>query len=317
MVIDMVYVLIAVIVLVVLGVLFACNYLFNIAIAQNDRTAIMAASHNKLEVSPVKEKFLKEGDRWYARVKRRDVHIKSRDGLRLHGVLIENKKNPKKWIVMCHGYAGSVEQIVAGAKAFYEEGVSVLLVDARSCGESEGKYIGFGYNDKYDVMRWVDYLNGKYKDIKIILFGISMGAATVMMTSSEEMENVVGVIEDCGYSSAADEFAHQVKNMFKLPAFPALHFFNLFTRMRAGYWLKSVNPIEQVRRSKVPILFVHGDSDTYVPSFMVDKLYEAANCEKEKLVIKGAGHGACFWVDSERYWGAVSGFMEKHYNSES
>jgi alpha-beta hydrolase superfamily lysophospholipase len=308
----MVYIAIIIVVLAVLSAFFMCNYLFNMVIAKNDRSAILTAEHNRLETSPLKEKLLKEGDKWYAKIEKKDVYIKSKDGLRLHGVVIVNKKATKKWVVMCHGYAGSAEQIVAGAKAFYEEGNNVLLLDARSCGESEGQCMGMGHYEKYDLMKWVDYLNGKYKDIKIILFGISMGAATVMMASSEKLDNVAGIIEDCGYSSATDEFAYQAKVMYKLPSFPALQTFSLVTRMKAGYWLKSASPIEQVKQSRVPILFIHGDSDTYVPSYMVDRLYDAARCEKEKLVIKGAGHGACFWVDSESYWGAVKGFIEKY-----
>ena len=170
-----------------------------------------------------------------------------------------------------------------------------------------------GWLDRLDLLKWIDYLIATYGNIKIILYGISMGAATVMMTSGENLpSNVRMVIEDCGYTSVWEEFAYELKYLFHMPAFPALYNANLITKIRAGYSLKKASSIKQIKKSKIPILFIHGDKDKFVPFYMLDKLYDVATCPKEKLVIKDAGHAEAQWIDPQKYWHIVRKFIKRY-----
>ncbi len=146
-----------------------------------------------------------------------------------------------------------------------------------------------------------------------------MGGATVMMVSGEDLPpNVKAIIEDCGYSSIYDEFSYELKHLFKLPAFPILYFASLITKIRAGYsLLRDGSCTEQVSKSKTPILFIHGDKDDFVPFYMLDKVYGAANCQKEKLVVEGAGHALSAMTNPKLYWSAIKAFLNNHFSDNS
>jgi uncharacterized protein len=147
----------------------------------------------------------------------------------------------------------------------------------------------------------------------IVLFGISMGGATVMMASGEEElpANVKVIVEDCGYSSVSEVFVYQLDDLFGLPEFPVMNAANTITRLRAGYDLYEANAVEQVAKSDTPMLFIHGEGDTFVPFEMLDEVYNAANVEKEKLIIPEANHGDAEKVDPVIYWNTLWGFVDK------
>ncbi len=240
-----------------------------------------------------------------------DVWIDSADGLRLHGYMARTEGS--RYAIVVHGYTGRATDMTSRGERFFEHGFSVLMPDLRGHGQSEGDYIGMGWPDRLDVLRWIDRIIQDDPDAEILLYGVSMGAATVMMTSGEAMPgNVKAVIEDCGYTSVWDEFSTQLKEQFGLPAFPVLYIASLTAKVRAGYWLGEASAVEQVEKSVTPTLFIHGDADTFVPFWMLEPLYEAAACEKEKLVIPGAGHGGAASADPELYWGMVDTFIDKH-----
>ena len=197
--------------------------------------------------------------------------------------------------------------------AAYNRGYNVLMVDLRGHGESEGDYIGMGWHDRLDVIDWANYLIEKNPNCKIILHGVSMGGATVMMTTGEDLPgNIKVAIEDCGYTSIWDEFKMQLKELYNLPTFPVLNAASTVCKIKAEYILEEGSAVEQVRKSKTPTLFIHGELDSFVPFEMLDKVYEAANCKKEKLVIKGAAHAESASVNPELYWKTVDRFIEKN-----
>ena len=243
-----------------------------------------------------------------------DIFGESFDGLKLHAYLIENPNSNGKWAVTVHGYTGRADNFATIDKIFYENGYSIISPDLRGHGSSEGEYIGMGWHDRKDVLMWVDKIIEMDPDSDIVLYGVSMGGATVMMTSGEDLpDNVKCIVEDCGYTSAWDEFEYQLKELFGLPSFPLLNTANNITMLRAGYGFNQASSVEQVKKAEVPMLFIHGDEDTFVPYYMLDEVYEAANCEKEKLVIEGAKHGEAASVDPELYWNTVFGFIDKHF----
>lgn len=169
-----------------------------------------------------------------------------------------------------------------------------------------------GWPDRLDLMTWLDALIEEHPDAEIVLFGLSMGASTVMMASGEDLPaNVKVIVEDCGYSSVGKVFIHQLKDQFGLPPFPVMNAANTVIKMRAKYDINEASALNQVAKSKTPILFIHGDEDSFVPFSMLDELYNAATVEKEKLIIKGAEHGDAVLVDPERYWRTIEEFVSR------
>lgn len=246
-----------------------------------------------------------------------DEYITSDDGLKLHAYYIPNKNEYKNangnYVLLCHGYTSKASDMARYADKFYRMGYGILAPDARAHGESEGHIRGMGWLERRDIVKWADYLVDKAgSSIKIALFGVSMGGATVMMTSGEDdlPENVTVVVEDCGYSSVWDEFAINMNNMFHLPTFPLLNIASKVCDIRAGYGLKEASAAEQLKKSTLPILFIHGSSDTFVPFEMIEICYEAsASPVKEKLVIEGANHASSSMKEPDTYWAKVEEFV--------
>lgn len=303
----MIIVLLILICLILITGFITGNFLFNLAL--NPKSSKSIIFNNKFD----EEKELKkiENEKWLNE-NAKGIYIQNKK-LNLHSYEVKAKKESKIWVIAVHGYTDSANFMVGSAKQFLSYGYNVLMPDLRAHGKSDGKYIGMGWLDKDDIMLWIDYLIATYGNIKIILYGISMGAATVMMTSGEKLpSNVRMVIEDCGYTSAWEEFAHELKYLFHMPTFPALYNANLITKIKAGYSLKKASSIKQIKKSKIPILFIHGDKDNFVPFYMLEKLYSAAECKKEKLVIKGAAHAEAQIIDSKKYWHTVRKFIKRY-----
>lgn len=244
-----------------------------------------------------------------------DVYITASNNgnVKLHAYEIKNSESSDIWAIVIHGYMLNGKTMVYYAKEFYNKGYNVLLLDLRGHGQSEGDYIGMGWHDRLDTIDWINYLVDKNSNCKIILHGISMGGATVMMTTGEDLpDNVKVAIEDCGYSSIWDEFKMQLKSLYNLPTFPVLNAASMVCQMRAGYKIEEGSAIEQVKKSKTPTLFIHGDQDKFVPFEMLDKVYEVANCKKQKLVIEGAKHAEAVSINPELYWKTIDTFIEEN-----
>lgn len=239
------------------------------------------------------------------------VEITASDGLRLQGYYVDAPGN--RYALAVHGYTGYARTMSGFGERFYERGFSVLMPDCRGHGQSEGSYIGMGWPDRLDMLRWIDWIIDRDPDAEILLFGISMGGATVMMTSGEALPPQVKlIIEDCGYSSVWDEFSTQLREQFNLPPFPVLHAASTVTRLRAGYWLGDADAVKQVAKCSLPMLFIHGEADTFVPYWMLEPLYDAKPEPKARFIVPGAGHGAASAVDPEGYWGAVDSFIDQY-----
>ena len=304
------------IIVVIAGGFIAGNYFFNIALnSKTDKSVILSAEHNQMpEASPEElnnaKQYIKS---WLDNTGYEDLYVKSFDDLQLHSYSIPNSAQTNKWVILCHGYGGFGYQMISTGIKFYDMGFNLLIPDARGAGSSEGDYIGMGWHDRLDVIEWINEIISKDSSAQIILYGISMGGATVMMVSGEELpSNVRAIVEDCGYSSVWDEFAYQMDGIFGLPSFPVMHFSSAVTKIRANFWLGESSAVKQVSKSVTPILFIHGDADTFVPSYMIDELYDAANCPKGKIVVPGAGHGESSNILGDKYWEAVEIFVEQY-----
>lgn len=242
-----------------------------------------------------------------------DEYITSSDNLKLHSYKIKNETSSDKWVITVHGYTSEGINMSSYAKKYYDNGYNVLIPDLRAHGLSEGDYIGMGWDDRLDIISWINYILNEDPNAEIILHGVSMGAATVLMTSGEEIpSNVKAIVADCGYTSVWDEFAYQLDDLFSLPEFPILNVSSIVAKIRAGYFLGEASSIDQVKKSKTPILYIHGDQDDFVPYYMMEELYNATSSEKEMLTIKGAEHAKASEVDPETYWTTVNNFINKY-----
>ena len=243
----------------------------------------------------------------------KDSYITSNDNLKLHAYEVKNENKTNKWAIVVHGYTSEGKLLSSKAKHLYNMGYNVLVPDLRGHGNSEGDYIGMGWDDRLDVINWINYIIKNNPEAEIALHGTSMGASTVLMVSGEKLpSNVKAIIADCGYTSAFDEFKYQLKQLFNLPSFPIINISDIVTHIRAGYCLNDASAIKQVKKSNTPILFIHGDKDTFVPYYMMDELYNATNSPKEKLTIKGAKHAKSDLVDPKLYWSTINSFLKKY-----
>ena len=306
-------------ILAVLAVLAAAalalvgNYFYNFALNPRSPAAFAPTADVVGSDAGTSGDGATRGDNLWLVENAEDVSLTSRDGLALHAYRVEGAQ-PHRYAVVCHGYQSNASQTGGFARRFHGMGYTVLAPDARGHGLSGGDYIGMGWPERRDIVDWCGQIAAQDPLAEIVLFGISMGGATVMMASGEAdlPANVRAVVEDCGYTSAWDEFAGQLRELFGLPAFPILDVTNLVTRLRAGWDMREASAVNQVARSVTPTLFIHGDADTFVPFWMLDAVYGAAACEKEKLVVPGAAHAQAAAVDPELYWGTVEEFLAGH-----
>ena len=197
------------------------------------------------------------------------------------------------------------------APYLYKKGYTVLFPDHRGCGESDGKYMGYGTHESQDTLLWLDYAKTYYPELPVFLLGVSMGGATVLMMSDKvNPAQVKGIIADCAYTSAWAEFRYQLRTSFHLPPFPILHICNLYCKLFAGYSFHQAAPIAAVAKARVPVLFIHGKKDDFVPFFMRDQLYNACPTEKAKLTVPAAVHARSYYTDPTAYQLALERFTE-------
>ena len=243
--------------------------------------------------------------------------IVSDRGEKLVGWLFRPEEESKVFVLCAHGYRSSGRSEFSGISQYYrtKKGFNAMVVDHTASGDSEGNFVGFGHFEVEDCMKWVRYLIENFgDDITIILHGISMGSATVMLMAGEPdlPENVKMVVADCGFTSAIDEFTHKSKDLHidKLPAIIPL--VNLINRVQAGYDFRDTDAFAAVQHAKVPMLFIHGGADLFVPTFMSEKNYEACSSEiKDILIIDGADHAQSYIVDQEAYEAKIDEFMDR------
>lgn len=315
-------IIVCVLLVIFVGLAYVGNYFFNYALVRQEGIVTEAnidpnAPQSVETYAEVvnKEKSKEDVSKWLEEVKTEETTILSEDGLNLWGKLYFQEEKTDKWVIIAHGYTSSHEDIQPIALNFYNKGYNVLTPDMRAHGNSEGKYIGMGWLDRKDMLLWIDYVLSLDSNSQIVLYGESMGGATVMMTSGEDLpSNVKAIIEDCGYTSVQEMFEAQLDERFGLPPFPILNAAEVVTSIRAKYNFEEASALEQVKKSKTPMLFTHGGNDNYVPTEMVYRLYEAAQCEKDILVIEGADHGSAPDVDPDKYYEKVFSFLGKYIN---
>ena len=244
-----------------------------------------------------------------------EVYVESFDGLRLHATWFPAKEQEKeitKAVICFHGYASCGMNDYVGLSDYYiRNGFSMLIVDERAHGKSQGEYVGFGCLDRKDALQWINWLTARCTgQVQILLHGISMGAATVLMTTGLTLPpQVKGVISDCAFTSPKEVFSHVLHSMYHLPAFPMIQISDHVNRKKAGYGLDECNAAREVKKAKVPALLIHGSADTFVPCRMCDQIYDNYAAEKKKLIVEGAAHAESYYKDRDAYEKAMDEFI--------
>ena len=254
--------------------------------------------------------YMKQCEKQAGDLPHKDIDITAFDGLKLHGKYFEHSPDSPIELMM-HGYRGSaMRDLSGGILRGFQLGHSVLLVDQRCCGLSDGHVITFGIREYRDCLSWIDYLVNTFgKDRKIILTGISMGAATVLITAGQKLPgNVIGVLADCGYSSAKEIICSVIRSM-KLPPKLLYPFVKLGAKLYGRFDPEETSPMEALKHSTVPVLFIHGEADGFVPCYMSKRNYDACTSPKRLVTIPGAGHCLCYPVDPERYMQELKDFF--------
>lgn len=238
-------------------------------------------------------------------------------GCRLQGYLMRPAKPSDVYVFGAHGYRSDGKgEWCHYAKHYVEDlGYNMFFVDHQAAGESEGRYFGFASFESEDSMKWLYYMLEAFgDDIKIILHGISMGSTTVMiMSGKDELPgNVKFTVADCGFTSALDEFSYKLKS-WHVPKFPIFPIIKAMQKKRAGYdFQEDTDALSAVKNAKVPMLFIHGDKDNFVPTYMAALLHNACTASyKDILIVKGADHAMSYKEGKEEYEQKVGEFIEK------
>lgn len=318
---------IIIVAIILIGVLLTVgigNYFVNYAIARSGNGGNREIKEeSKIEVLSEDEQLIEDNRKsanesaqnWASNIVNKKVEIKADDGIALRGTEYITDENTENWAIVLHGYMAEPKSVLTIGEHFSEKGYNVLIPSMRACADSDGEFVGMGWLDKDDLKCWINLVLAENSNAKIILHGSSMGAATVLMASGDELpSNVNAIIADSGYTSVWDIFASEAKARFGLPTFPVLNMFQVVARVRVGYNIKKASALEQVKNSKTPILFIHGDKDDFVPESMCESLYDSANCIKDKLIISGAGHTDSKYKEPDTYYNKIFEFIDKVEN---
>ncbi|AXI08644.1 alpha/beta fold hydrolase [Oceanobacillus sp. 143] len=290
-------------------------FFYNLAIDRNVKEFLIGNAD--LEVSAEAMDVFIDGDwrSWAANQDFEQWEMESYDGLNLQGYYLEADAPTNKTVVFAHGYLGSARDMALFGQYYYEElGYNMFTADLRGHGQSEGDYIGFGWHDRLDYLGWINRIIEELgPKTEIVLHGVSMGAATVLMTSGEELpSNVKAVVADSPYTNVADLFGYQLERMFHLPKVPIIPTTGLVTKFKAGYTLKEASALDQVKKATVPILYIHGSEDAFVPAEMAKELYENTASDAELLLVDGASHGESIVIAHDTYVKKLSQFLTKY-----
>ncbi|MDO4732109.1 MAG: alpha/beta hydrolase [Bacillota bacterium] len=258
---------------------------------------------------------IREGSAWMRQQQTERICIKSYDGLRLVGLFLPAElPEPKGSIILVHGWHSNGYDDFSCAYRFYHElGYNILNIFQRAHGESQGCFTCFGVKERYDCQGWARYMAERFGEEHDLFFsGISMGASSVMMASSLELPGSVrGLVADCGFTSAWEQFSHVLTRHFHLPAHPILELADLLCRCIAGFGFRDCSCPEALSQNQIPVLFVHGLADHFVPAHMSQSCYDACAAPKELVLVEGAGHGFSFLVEEERVSAKIKDFLKK------
>lgn len=251
---------------------------------------------------------------WFHEVQPQSLTITSFDGISLAAWYVP-AKNARGTVICMHGYHGSpMGDFSLAVRFFHDHNWNVLLPHERAHGESGGTYLTFGVREKVDCRDWAKLIaekNGAY--LPIVLYGISMGCATVIASTELALpKNIACILADCGYTSPHAEIAHVLKTSYHLPLFPVLTIADILVRIKAGFKLKAFSTIDILKKNTIPVLFIHGGADDFVPTAMSHQNYAACIAPKELHIVQNAPHAINFALGGDECKRVIAAFIKKH-----
>lgn len=296
------------------------SYMVNIALDRGEQREVSPKALEVLTGSSDLDEFLKYIDEQSHNLLSADcrtVRLTAKDGTELIAHL-RLAPNPKRTILAMHGWrSGWARDFGMIAEFWHQNNCNVLYVEQRAQGESGGEYMGFGMLERYDCLDWINWLNQNgFAELPLYLGGVSMGAATVLMSAAFDLpQNVRGIIADCAFTSAQAIWRHVAKNNIRM-AYTGLHALIASDMCKRKIQLGSADftTLDAMQQSHVPILFIHGTDDHFVPVEMTYENYKACTSEKRLLVVPGADHGMSYFVDKEGYEAAMLNFFKDFDN---
>ncbi|WP_288639021.1 alpha/beta hydrolase [uncultured Lentilactobacillus sp.] len=297
--------------IIVCGGLFGAGmYFYNVAVVPAPKSFLSKSKPIK------KDDALYPAHKWYQEAnKQRWNEISATRHLKLDANYIAAAKPTNKTVIIAHGFMSNKDNMFDYAYMFHNLGYNVLLPDARGHGDSQGNYIGYGWPDRLDYVKWIKRVirhNGANSEIAV--FGTSMGGATTMMVSGVKglPRQVKAFVEDCGYTDVYSEIAYQAKEMYHLPTFPLVDIVSGINHVKNGYSFKKASALDQVSKNTRPMLFIHGAHDHFVPTRMVYPLYRADKGPKQLLIVPGPGHSRSFHNRPTLYRDTIEKFLNRY-----
>ena len=237
--------------------------------------------------------------------------LTSADGFKLNATYYKPARESHEWAILIHGYGRDQTFANDYAEEYLKRGWNVVTPDLRGCGKSEGVYLTMGALESQDIVLWAEKIVQTDPQAKIILHGVSMGAATAIMAAALNPPHLAAVVEDCGYTSAYEMFTAQLDKIFGLTEYPIMPIVDVMSKIKTGVAISDAAPIKVVDKISVPILFIHGDADKLVPYEMMNKLFDKATAEKEQFTVAGAGHADAKPNNPDAYFDKVFEFLSK------
>lgn len=304
--------IVSIVIVIALALFAAGSYFFSVAMVPSHKSFV----NNSNRIS--KNDPLYSQKMWFKKApKQRWTMISASDHYRLDADYLPAAKPTTKNVIVLHGFMGRKEKMGEYAAMFHQMGYNVLLPDARAHGQSQGKYIGYGWPERYDVRKWCRKLiahNGQ--DSQIVIFGVSMGGATTMMTSGIPLPHQVkALVEDCGYDSLNAELNYEAGNLYNIPQViraPLIGSLSLINRVKNGFYTGQASSTAMLARNHRPIFFIHGSRDTFVPTRMVYQNYRATKGPKRLWIAKGAKHASSYERYPRQYPRRIARFLNQY-----
>lgn len=259
-------------------------------------------------------RYTEENKKWVDAQDIEIIDMQSDRGYMLKGYLLSAKEESNVFVLFAHGYrADHNGDPINFEKYYYDKGYNFMSVDHTAAGESGGDFVGFDYFESQDMLKWIDYIVSRFgEDIKIILHGVSMGGATVCKMADQVPKQVRLIVSDCAYTSALDQFDETARSTGIPRTKELLSVFNFMNKHLAGFDLEHTNVRPHVISARVPMLFVHGGSDDFVPTKMGYELYGLCQAEKDLLIVDGAEHAQSIMIGYDEYTAKLDEFIKKY-----
>ena len=283
----------------------------DIAIVRRKRSiSVRGKMGEESSVDTIYKTDIEQGMKWISERPFTEHTITAFDGKKLYGRFYKNGDS-KITILMMHGFRSNpIHDFSCAFKFYHDKGFNLLVPDQRAHGNSEGKYITYGAKERFDAKAWLEYANTLVPGGELYATGVSMGATTVLMAAGLELpNNVKGIIADCGFTSPAEIIKKVMKENMKVPLFPLYYTTKAMAKVVAGFDFEECSAEAAVKNCKIPLLFLHGKSDSFVPFSMGEKIFDAANGDKKAVWVEGAEHGCSFLVDHKACADALGGFL--------